>query len=156
MFHDHLDCSQKLPLGGRSNTKPVGDHDTLNAHNRWFILIPSCVRIPHELKSIEIAFSWGPGHRWLHTTLEDLWPCYMILEVCWDGLWTLSYGLSQFHGRGSWLVCEEALSLTTPSEGRTSRLCIGGPTVRCFLYFEFLFNKTRAPSALSFTPFRGI
>jgi hypothetical protein len=26
---------------------------------------------------------------------------YMILEVCWDGLWTLSFGLSQFHGHGS-------------------------------------------------------
>ena len=33
----------------------------------------------------------------------------MILEVCWDGLWTLSFGLSQFHGHGSWLVCEVAL-----------------------------------------------
>jgi hypothetical protein len=34
----------------------------------------------------------------------------MILEVCWDGLWTLSFGLSQFHGHGSWLVCEVALT----------------------------------------------
>jgi hypothetical protein len=33
----------------------------------------------------------------------------MILEVCWDGLWTLSFGLSQFHGHGSWRVCEVAL-----------------------------------------------
>ena len=24
----------------------------------------------------------------------------MILEVCWDSLWTLSFGLSQFHGHG--------------------------------------------------------
>jgi hypothetical protein len=29
----------------------------------------------------------------------------MILEVCWDGLWTLSFGLSQFHGHNSWRVC---------------------------------------------------
>jgi hypothetical protein len=37
------------------------------------------------------------------TTLHDL-------EVSWDhGLWTLSFGLSQFHGHGSWLVCEVAL-----------------------------------------------
>jgi hypothetical protein len=35
----------------------------------------------------------------------------MILEVPWDGLWTLSFGLSQFHGHGSWLVCEVALSV---------------------------------------------
>ena len=35
----------------------------------------------------------------------------MILEVSWDGLWTLCFGLSQFHGHGSWLVCEVALSV---------------------------------------------
>ena len=34
----------------------------------------------------------------------------MILEVCWDNIWTLSFGLSQFQGRGSWLVGEVALS----------------------------------------------
>jgi hypothetical protein len=33
----------------------------------------------------------------------------MILEVCWDGLWTLSFGLSQLHSRGSRLVREVAL-----------------------------------------------
>jgi hypothetical protein len=33
----------------------------------------------------------------------------MSLEVCWDHLWTPSFGLSQFHGHGSWLVCEVAL-----------------------------------------------
>ena len=34
----------------------------------------------------------------------------MILEVNWDnGLWTLSFGLSQFHGHGYWLMCEVAL-----------------------------------------------
>ena len=35
----------------------------------------------------------------------------MILEVSWDGLWTPSFGLSQFHGHGSWLMCEVALSV---------------------------------------------
>ena len=60
----------------------------------------------------EIAFGWGSCHIWLHTRLEDLWPhYYMILEVCWNGLWTLSFGLSQCHGHGSWLVCEVALSV---------------------------------------------
>jgi hypothetical protein len=38
-----------------------------------------------------------------------------ILEVCWDGFWTLSFGLSQFHGHGSWLVCEVALSTNLTS-----------------------------------------
>ena len=37
MFHDHLDYSQKLSLGGRPNTKP-GDHGTPYAHICWFIL----------------------------------------------------------------------------------------------------------------------
>ena len=55
----------------------------------------------HEWKFIEMAFGWGPGHIWLHITFEGPWPHYMILEVCWDGLWRLSFGLSQFHGHGS-------------------------------------------------------
>jgi hypothetical protein len=37
MFHGHLDYFRNPPLGGRPHTKP-GDHDTPNAHNRWFIL----------------------------------------------------------------------------------------------------------------------
>jgi hypothetical protein len=43
----------------------------------------------------------------LHLRIRD--QHYMILKVCWDGLWTLSCGLSQFHGHGSRLVCEVAL-----------------------------------------------
>jgi hypothetical protein len=65
----------------------------------------------HEYKFIEIAFGCGPGHIWLHTTLEDRLPHYMILEVSWDNLSRLSFGLSQFHGHGSWLVCEVAPKL---------------------------------------------
>ena len=65
-----------------------------------------------EWKFIEMAVGWEPGHTWFHTTLEDPWPNHMILEVSWDGLWTLSFGLSQFHGHGSWLVCEVALMTT--------------------------------------------
>ena len=34
-----------------------------------------------------------------------------------DGLWTLSFGLSQFHGHGSWLVCEVALIAGTLLNG---------------------------------------
>jgi hypothetical protein len=37
MFHSHVDCLQKPPLGSKPNTK-LGDHSTLNAHNHWFIL----------------------------------------------------------------------------------------------------------------------
>ena len=58
----------------------------------------------------------------------------MILEVCWDGLWTLSFGLSHLHGHGSWLVCEVALSVWTSSveiigTGHTNFLVKGGITV---------------------------
>ena len=34
----------------------------------------------------------------------------MILEASWDGLGHFLFGLSQFHGHGSWLVCEVALN----------------------------------------------
>ena len=30
--------------------------------------------------------------------------------VLGDGLWTLSFGLSEFHGHGPWLVCEVAVN----------------------------------------------
>ena len=59
----------------------------------------------HEQKFIAIAI----GSRPIHIALEGLWPHNMILEVCWDSLWTLSFGLSRFHSHGSWLVCEAAL-----------------------------------------------
>jgi len=36
--------------------------------------------------------------------------------VSWDGLWTLSFGLSQFHGHESWLVCEVALNQDIPGQ----------------------------------------
>ena len=121
MFHGHLDYFQRPPLGGRFDTKP-GDHGTLNAHNRWFILFYH-VWGSVWMSFIEIAFGWGPSHIWLHTTLEDSWPHCMILEVFWDGLWTLSFGLSQFDGHSSWLVCEVALSAR---DHHTSSTLIGG------------------------------
>ena len=38
MFHGHLEYFQKLFFGGKPSTKLVGDHGTLNAHHRCFIL----------------------------------------------------------------------------------------------------------------------
>ena len=107
---DHVSWSfglfQKPPLGGRPNTKP-GDHGTLNAHNLWFFLLY------HMWGPAWIEIHWNniwlrAPYMWLHTTLEGPWPHYMTLEVCWNGLWTRSFGLSQFHGHGSWLVCKMA------------------------------------------------
>ena len=109
MFHGHLDYFQKPPLGGRPNTKP-GDHGTPNAHNRWFILF---------------YHVWGPA--WIEIHWNSIWlraRSHMTSHYTWgfvttlhdfggvlDGLWTLSFRLSQFHGHGSWLVCEVALSV---------------------------------------------
>ena len=39
MLHGHLDCFQKPPLGGRHDTKPSGEHGTLNTHNCRFSLL---------------------------------------------------------------------------------------------------------------------
>ena len=51
----------------------------------------------------------------------------MILEVSWDGLWTLSFGLSQFHGHGSWLMCEVALKpFPTPKMLKWQAMWCGG------------------------------
>jgi hypothetical protein len=47
----------------------------------------------------------------------------MNMEVCWDGLWTLSYGLSQFHGHGSWLVCEVAFTMDDPLSWHVGPSC---------------------------------
>ena len=37
----------------------------------------------------------------------------MPMEVRWDGVGTLSFGLSRFHGHGSWFECEVALAYST-------------------------------------------
>ena len=55
MSHGHLDYLQKLPLGGRPNTKPR-DYGTLNAHKRWFILL---YRV------------WGPA--WIEIHWKRIW-----------------------------------------------------------------------------------
>ena len=52
MLHGHLDYFQKPSLGSRSNTKPR-DHETLNTHNRWFILFLSCVRARTNKNSLK-------------------------------------------------------------------------------------------------------
>jgi len=109
MFHGHLDYFQKPSLGGRPNTKP-GDHGTPNAHNCWFIIFyhawgPTWIEI-HRKYLIEGPITYDFT---LHLRVHD--HTYMILEVSWDGLGTLSFGLSQFHGYGSWLMCEVALSI---------------------------------------------
>jgi hypothetical protein len=97
----------KPSFGGRPNTK-WGDHGTPRSHSRWFMIYFSCVRIMHEKKFIEIACGWGPDHMWLHTTLEGLWLHYNSFGSVLGRPLDTSFRLSQFHGHGSWLVCEVA------------------------------------------------
>jgi hypothetical protein len=97
MLHGHLDYFHKtiFEVGLTQNRRPW--HPELS--QPWKCSISSC-RGPACMKYIEIAFGRRSCHIWLRTTLEGPWPHSMILEVCWDGLWTLSFGLSQFHGHG--------------------------------------------------------
>jgi hypothetical protein len=100
IFKNHL-----LEVGQTQNweTMAFGTHTTVDLFYFYHVWGPAWIEI--HLNSI-----WLRARSiWLHTTLEGPWPHYMILGVCWDGLWTLSFGLSQFHGHGSWLVYEVAL-----------------------------------------------
>jgi hypothetical protein len=89
-----LEYFQKPPLGGRPNTK-LWDHDSPG--NRWSILFY------HLWGPLWIEIHWNSI--WLRARDHATW----LWRVCWDVLWTHSFGLSQFHGHGSWLVCEVAL-----------------------------------------------
>ena len=51
--HSHLDYSQKPPLGGRPNTKPVGDHGSPNVSQPLVYSILSCVRIRMNKNSLK-------------------------------------------------------------------------------------------------------
>jgi hypothetical protein len=68
-----------------------------------------------------------------HYTRESVTTPHGFLEVPWDGLGRLSFGLSQFHGHGSWLVCEVALYQPdcrirgTPQSKWHNLVACGGP-----------------------------
>ena len=80
IFKNHL-----LEVGLTQNWETMALRK-LTTINILFLFL-SCMRTPHEYKFIEIAFGWGPGQIYLHTTLEGLWPHYVILGVSWDNLW---------------------------------------------------------------------
>jgi hypothetical protein len=111
MFHGHLECFQKPPLGGRPKTK-LGDHGTPNADNHWFNVFyyvwgHACIEIHGN--SIRLR-------AWSHMTSHYTWGSVSTLHEFEDVLGRPSdtfFGLSQFHGHGSWLVCEVALIPTT-------------------------------------------
>ena len=39
------------------------------------------------------------------TVTLNMSPNFGLIEVCWDGLWTLFFGLLQFRGHSIWLIC---------------------------------------------------
>ena len=94
MFHGHLDHFQKPPLGGRPNTKrrDPGPDTWIEVHWNKKYLVEGAVTYDFAL----------------HLRIRDhttwFWRCVGT------ALWTLSFRLSQFHGHGSWLVCEVALT----------------------------------------------
>ena len=92
IFKNHL-----LEVGLTQNQETMALRTLTTIDLFYFVM---CKHL-HEHKFIEIAFGREPSHIWLHTTLEVSWPHYMISEVSWDNLWTLCFGLSQFHGHGS-------------------------------------------------------
>ena len=75
MFHGHLDCFHKPPLGGRPNTKP-GDHGTRNASNHWFILFY------HVWGSAWIEIHWNNIwlRSWSNTASQYIWGSVTTLH----------------------------------------------------------------------------
>ena len=73
MFHGHLDYFQQPLPGGRYNTK-LGDHGTLNSHNRWFILF---------------YHVWGPA--WIEIHWNSIWlraRSHMTSHCTWGSVTT--------------------------------------------------------------------
>ena len=70
----------------------------------------------------------------------------MILEVSWDSLWTLSFGLPQLHGHGSWLVCTVALNNVM----RTSNL------INCTLFYQICFCNSTVLTVSKWRPYHSI
>ena len=67
----------KPPLGGRPDTKPVGDHGTPNApHNRWFLLFY------HMLGPAWKKIHWNSiwSRAWWHMTSHYTWESMTTLN----------------------------------------------------------------------------
>ena len=114
MFHGHFDYFQKkrkiekkTSFGCRSNTKP-GDHGTLNAHNRWFILFD------HVRGSAWIEIHWNRiwlrarSHTTSHYTRGSVTTRHDFERVLGRPLHTFFWALTISWSR-HWLMCEVAL-----------------------------------------------
>ena len=136
MFHGHLDYFQNPPLGGRPNTKPLGDHGTANAPNRWFTLFyhvwwPAWIDIHwnsiwlRARSNINSYYTWGSM-----TTLQNFGG------VLGRPLDTFFWALTT-SGHGSWLVCEAALISSFLRAWSERRWLINGQTACSFKLDEW-------------------
>ena len=87
-------------------TPILGDHGTPNAHNHWFTLFchvwgSAWIEIPWNNILVEALVTYD-FTRHLRVRDHSTW----FRRVSCNGLWTLSFGLSHFHGHGSLLMCE--------------------------------------------------
>ena len=106
-LHGHLDYFQNSPLGDRPNTK-------LRTMTLWTLTTVDLFYFNHRRRPTWIENHWNSIWlwAWLHMTSHYTWGSGSTLHdfgMSLDGLWTLSFGLSQFRGHGFWLVCEVAL-----------------------------------------------
>jgi hypothetical protein len=95
-FKNHL-----LKVGRTQNQETVAFR-----MNHWFILFyhawgPTWMKIHWNSVWLRMWSHMSSHHTWGYHT-GWVWRC--------DGLWTLSFGLSQLHGHGSWFVCKVALT----------------------------------------------
>ena len=103
---DHVSWSlglfQKPPLGGTPNTK-LGDHGTPNTYNSWFILLyhvwgPAWIFIDWNSIQFRAHSHMIPDYIWGSVTTLHTW----FWRCVGTAIGHLSFGLSQFHGHGSW------------------------------------------------------
>ena len=106
MFYCHLACFLKPPLGGRPNTKLA--LQILTTIDLLYVIMCEDPTL--------IEFHWNNNwlRAWSFTSSHHTWGPVTTLHDFGSVLrWPLdtSFWLSQVHGRGSWLVCEVALSM---------------------------------------------
>ena len=82
LFKIHL-----LEVGLTQNRETMGLQTLTTVDLFYFIILWGHAWIRIHWNSIWLR----ARNIWLHTTLEDPWPHYMILRVCWDDLWTLFF-----------------------------------------------------------------
>ena len=93
MFHGHLECFQKLSLGGQPKLKP-GDHGTPNAHNHGLILFY------HVRRSAWIEIHWNSiwlrarSHMTSHYTCGSMTTLHDVGGVLVRPLDTASWALT--------------------------------------------------------------